>query len=308
MLPAQVQVVDALPLTGNGKVDPAALAGWVVRDGTAAQPVDAAPSDELEQRIAAVWADLLQVPRVGREQDFYQLGGDSLLTARLAGRLREEVPEAGEVPYDTLLRVVLNRPTVAALAEHLRAGQHRVDDPSAPAEPSSPLLPLVDAPGDEVRVLVHDGVGTLAAYRSLVPLLGDSGPVVGLAVTGDDPYQSEDPAGLVERRAGDYTRRLLETGAARFHVVGYCMGGLLALEVARQLTESGATVASLTIISSYSLPHTIEDELVLEYVFARLLDLDTEALGYPDDEATARAFQEVLARTPGRVRLGRWTG
>ncbi|WFE32726.1 non-ribosomal peptide synthetase [Micromonospora sp. WMMD975] len=308
MLPAQVQVVDALPLTGNGKVDPAALAGWVIREGAAAQPADAAPTDELEQRIAAVWADLLQVPRVGREQDFYQLGGDSLLTARLAGRLREEVPEAGEVPYDTLLRVVLNRPTVAALAERLRAGQHRVDDPSAPAERSSPLLPLVDADGDAVRVLVHDGVGTLAAYRNLVPLLGDAGPVVGLAVTGDDPYQDEDPAGLVERRAGDYTRRLLETGATRFDVVGYCMGGLLALEVARQLTESGATVASLTIISSYSLPHTIEDELVLEYVFARLLHLDTEALGYPDDETTARAFQEVLARTPGRVPVGALDG
>ncbi|MER7169768.1 thioesterase domain-containing protein, partial [Micromonospora sp. NPDC000207] len=170
--------------------------------------------------------------------------------------------------------------------------------------PVDPLVPLTDTDGDEVRVLVHDGVGTLAAYRTVIPLLDRSGPVVGLAVGADDPYRSEDPAGLLERRAADYTERLLATGHRRFHVVGYCMGGLVALEIARQLTEAGATVASLTIISSYGLPHTIEDDLVLEYVFARLVGADTVALGYPSDAVIARSFEAVLAATPDRVPTG----
>ncbi|WP_305072978.1 non-ribosomal peptide synthetase [Micromonospora okii] len=304
MVPAQTQVVDALPVTGNGKVDTALLRRWARREqGEAAGPHHA-PADDLERRLAAVWADLLRVPAVGRDEDFYQLGGDSLLVARLAGRVREEIPEAGGLLYDTLLRALMNRPTVAGLAEAVRSaaptGEHGTGAPT----PGDPLIRLTDAPGDELRVLVHDGVGTLAAYRTLIPLLDDAGPVVGLAVGGDDPYRDEDPAGLVERRAADYTRRLLETGHERFHVVGYCMGGLVALEIARQLTEAGATVASLTIISSYGLPHTVEDDLVLEYVFARLVGADTEALGYPDDARIARAFDAVLAATPGRVPSG----
>ncbi|MFP8883757.1 non-ribosomal peptide synthetase [Streptomyces mangrovi] len=320
MLPARLELLDDLPLTANGKTDTAVLRGWAQRHRAPDDPGlpgAAEHLDDLERRVAAVWADLLRLPRVGRDDDFYRLGGDSLLVARLAGRVREEIPEAAGLLYDTVLRAVLSRPTVAALAEFLRDSREHTEGAGGDGPADSPLVPLGGAgpsgsgaegpegAGDAaMRVLVHDGMGTLAAYRPLIPLLDGPGPLVGLAVPAHEPYAREDPEDLIVRRAAHYTRCLLETGHTRFQVVGYCMGGLLATEVARQLAESGALVENLTIVSSYALPHTIEDELVLEYVFARLLNADTEELGYPDDAATAHVFRAVLERTPGRVPSG----
>ncbi|MER7169615.1 amino acid adenylation domain-containing protein, partial [Micromonospora sp. NPDC000207] len=120
MVPAQTQILDALPVTGNGKVDTAVLHAWARREPGETTSTHSAPVDELEQRLATVWADLLRLPGVGRDDDFYQLGGDSLLVARLAGRVREEIPEAQGLLYDTLLRALMNRPTVAGLADAVR--------------------------------------------------------------------------------------------------------------------------------------------------------------------------------------------
>ncbi|MEU5859312.1 amino acid adenylation domain-containing protein [Nocardiopsis dassonvillei] len=303
MVPASVTVLDSLPLTSNGKVDAERLAGAL--PGASGGGGDAAeePREGLEERIARVWLDLLPVSRVGRNEDFYQLGGDSLLIAQVAGRMRESVPEVGAHYYDTVLRTLLNHPTVSGFAAAL--GEDAGTAAPAGSGRRSPGFSLVGTGGsgaEATRVLVHDGTGTLNPYRSLSPLLAADGPLLGIALDGgridDDP-----PEGHIDRLAADYAESLLREGD-RFHVVGYCMGGLLATEVARNLTEAGADVASLSIISSYRLPHEVRDELVLEFVFARVLGADTAKLGYPDDAVLARAFDAVLARTPGRVPEG----
>ncbi|RKT54272.1 non-ribosomal peptide synthetase [Saccharothrix australiensis] len=120
MRPADVQVVDALPVTRNGKLDRARLARWVAATAAAAEPTPAGrakPRDHLEQRLAEQWAEALDVTTVGREDNLFDLGGDSLVAARLAGLAR---PFAPTVPFDVVLGRIMNEPTVAALAELLR--------------------------------------------------------------------------------------------------------------------------------------------------------------------------------------------
>src|SRR5205085_1021198 len=108
MVPGEVQVVDRLPLNENGKVDRGALHGWLAERSSETHTSDGGkPREGLEQRVAQVWSELLGVPRVGREQSFFELGGDSLLAAQVAGRLREAIPEASEMFFDNLLRVML---------------------------------------------------------------------------------------------------------------------------------------------------------------------------------------------------------
>lgn len=307
MIPAHTQVVDELPLTGNGKVDTARLRSWLPRAAASRASAGGPPRDDLERELAAVWADVLNVAEVNRDDDFFDLGGDSLVVAKLAATLREQVPAARDAHWDDLVRQILHRPTIAALAEELRDGSKQDDGTRAER---SPLIPLGGAhDGGPLRVLVHEGSGTLAPYRALSRRLADKGgPLAGLAVTEVDAYLAEEPRGLIERRAAHYARTLLETGAPAFHVVGYCMGGLLATEVARQLTEAGADVASLTVISSYTLPRIIEDELVVEYVFARVMGVDPAEAGYPGDEAAmSRVFEQLLREDPARVPAGRVT-
>ncbi|MFE0155382.1 amino acid adenylation domain-containing protein [Nonomuraea sp. NPDC059007] len=305
MIPAHLQIVDELPLTANGKVDTTTLRSWLPRAAASRASAGGPPRDDLERALAGVWAEVLGVGTVNRDDDFFDLGGDSLVVAKLAATLRERVPAAADAHWDDLVRRILHQPTVAALADGLRDGA--ADEDGAPAE-RTPLIPLGgDPPGDgPLRVLVHEGSGTLTPYRALSRLLtAKGGPLAGLAITDVDAYLAEEPRGLIARRAARYARTLLETGAHSFHVVGYCMGGLLATEVARNLTESGADVSALTVVSSYTLPRTIEDDLVAEYVFAKVMGVDPAAAGYPaDEELMAKVFAALLREDPGHVPAG----
>ncbi|MQS14936.1 amino acid adenylation domain-containing protein [Streptomyces kaniharaensis] len=112
LVPASVVAVDAFPLTANRKVDLAALR----RLGQAARPAAAGPTpaDGPEARIAELWRRLLGVEHVGREENFFDLGGHSLMMVRLHTLLRDELGH--DVPVVDLFRY----PTVAALAAHLR--------------------------------------------------------------------------------------------------------------------------------------------------------------------------------------------
>jgi amino acid adenylation domain-containing protein len=113
MIPAAFRTVEALPLSAGGKVDRRALAGLAeVQARREAEYV--APRDEVERRIAEIWGELLRVERVGALDDFFALGGHSLLATQATMRIRRLY---GEVP----LRALLAAPTVAALADVIRA-------------------------------------------------------------------------------------------------------------------------------------------------------------------------------------------
>ncbi|EST32880.1 non-ribosomal peptide synthetase [Streptomyces roseochromogenus] len=292
MIPAELQVVDGIPLTGNGKVDRARLDAWTASaaQGRVDEGGDA-PRDDMEQTLAELWTDVLPVAFVGRDANFFDLGGDSLLVARLVTRMRERLPEAADLEWDDLLRLVMNRPTVAALAQHL--GATRGSDPALTgAVAVSPLVRLSDgaagAPDTATRVMVHDGTGTLVPYRAVIRELGDRLPLAGLVVDDIETFLKADPRTQVAKLAERHAEALLAAGLGKVHLVGYCMGGLLVPELARRLTAAGAEVTGLTVISSYRVPYLVEDDLLAEYIFARLMRADLVGLGYPKDESTTR--------------------
>jgi amino acid adenylation domain-containing protein len=111
MLPAAIVVLDRLPLAPNGKVDRFALPA----PGAEEAREYAAPRNALEERLAAIFAEVLEAGRVGIHDDFFQLGGHSLLATRVVSRVREAF--GVELP----LRTVFDASTVAALAPHVEA-------------------------------------------------------------------------------------------------------------------------------------------------------------------------------------------
>ncbi|GLZ39388.1 non-ribosomal peptide synthetase [Actinokineospora sp. NBRC 105648] len=131
MIPAAVVTVGELPLTPNGKLDTRALPDPEYRGSALFR----APATGTERRLCALFAEVLDVAEVGADDDFFELGGDSLLATRLTGRIRAELCAelAGSLLFDT--------PTVAGLAELVehaapaRPGPRRV-------EPRPERLPL----------------------------------------------------------------------------------------------------------------------------------------------------------------------
>jgi hypothetical protein len=120
MVPSHVMVLESFPLTPNAKIDrkalPAPESGASV---TAAQTFVAADSD-LERTIAAIWQEILNVPRVGVQDNFFDIGGHSLLTVRVHSRLRAAVDRP--VSLTDLFRF----PTIRSLAKHMGGGSATV--------------------------------------------------------------------------------------------------------------------------------------------------------------------------------------
>ena len=120
MVPQSVLVLPTLPTTPNGKIDrkllPDPRAGSVVRSGAIAAPPSAAPENALEKTIAAIWQDVLGLEAVGTTENFFDLGGHSLLVVQVQRRLREATGQ--EVSITDMFRL----PTIQALAAHLGGG------------------------------------------------------------------------------------------------------------------------------------------------------------------------------------------
>jgi len=109
LVPSTVVFLDRLPLTPNGKLDRGALRGLEQEVGTVEQPY-VAPRTPIESLLATVWADVLGVPRVGVDDDFFRLGGHSLKATQIIARMRAVFRI--ELP----LRSLFETPTVAGLS------------------------------------------------------------------------------------------------------------------------------------------------------------------------------------------------
>lgn len=136
MVPSAVVVLDALPLTPNGKVDRRALPapGTVpMEDESAVGYV--APRNALEETVASVWAAVLNLARVGAHDDFFALGGNSILAARAVSRLREALS------VKMSLRTLFDSPTVAALAASVSSSEH-AGEVSIPVASRDMKLPM----------------------------------------------------------------------------------------------------------------------------------------------------------------------
>ncbi|HET6231554.1 MAG TPA: amino acid adenylation domain-containing protein [Longimicrobiaceae bacterium] len=135
MVPAAFVTLDAFPLTPNGKVDRRALpAPDAERAGVESAYV--APSTPTEEKLAAIWSELLGVERVGVNDNFFELGGHSLNATQVVSRVRTVL--GGELQ----LRTMFESPTVAALAAHLDAASG-----SEAARPQAPRIVRVAREG-----------------------------------------------------------------------------------------------------------------------------------------------------------------
>ncbi|WP_156397062.1 condensation domain-containing protein, partial [Noviherbaspirillum sp. Root189] len=170
MVPAQFIALDALPLTPNGKLDRKALARLASRsaphNGHGADYQ--APQGEVEIRLAQIWAEVLGLERVGRQDHFFELGGHSLLAVSLIERMRRAGLHAD-------VRVLFGTPTLSELAAAVGNTHAIVAVPPNRIHPgceaiTPQMLPLVQLSEANIDDIVHHVPGGAANIQDIYPL------------------------------------------------------------------------------------------------------------------------------------------
>ncbi len=226
MVPAHFVVLDAMPTTGSGKIDRKLLPAPDVRAGQDGRP-PVAPRNALERAIAEVWADVLGLPEVGVHDDFFLVGGHSLLAMRAAARLREAT--GGVVG----VREMMRHRTVAALAEAVAHGTASDTGDDRP-------VALRTGAGRTVFA-VHPGGGSVHWYRHLAEQLPEGRPFAAFEHPGlADPQLAG--AGVDELATRYLAAVRAGQPAGPYRVFGWCAGGPIAWEIARRLQEEGHEV------------------------------------------------------------------
>ncbi len=229
MIPSDVIALDAMPLTSNGKMDRKALVSPVFGEKRA---VTAAPSTETELKLATIWTDLLGVASVGVTDNFFDLGGHSLLVARLQQRI------AVDFEKKVAMAAIFHAPTISGQAALLQERDHTIDRsrllPLQPNGARAPLFWLQPPP----------------LINNLAASLGKDQPLLGVTITLGDLEQLG-PEPNFEELARCFTRTIQKAQpTGPYYLGGLCTSGILAYEVAAQLTAAGETVALMAMLDA----------------------------------------------------------
>ncbi len=222
MVPQQVVVIDELPVSANGKGDRTALPE--PDGGTAAGRETVLARDEVEARLVEIWEEFFPVRPVQVRASFFELGGDSLLAVRLVAQIQRHFGQA--LP----LSVLFARPTIELLAQLLRDSEAQVR--------RGALVTVRESGTRPPLFFVHPVGGDVLCYAELAAQLGDRQPFYGLQVP-DLDRPLETVAGL----AAHYAEAVVAAAPeGPYRLGGWSMGGVIALEMARQLAEAGRAV------------------------------------------------------------------
>ena len=192
----------------------------------------------LLRALLPLWQRVLDIREIGPDDDFFALGGHSIAAAQLFDLIQREL--GCTAPLATLY----DASTPRMLASVLSRGSKAEDWQS---------LVAINRSGDRPPLfLVHAAEGNVLLYRSLAAHLGADQPVFGLQSAGLDGRSPVDGRfEHVARRYVDEIRQVQPHGP--YMLGGYCLGGTLALEMARQLVESGETVGLVALIEIYNI-------------------------------------------------------
>ncbi|MFV9632066.1 non-ribosomal peptide synthase/polyketide synthase [Mycobacterium neumannii] len=283
MIPAAVVVLDVLPLTVNGKLDRRALPAPEYTETDHYR----APATPTEEIIAEVYAQVLGLERVGVEDSFFDLGGDSLLA------MQAIVAINSRLNTNVAVRTLFHAPSVRTLSQQL-------EGPAGAAE-VVPVEVLKEGAGAPLFCL-HPGGGVSWQYQALGKYLDC--PIIGIQQTLQE--QEVEPHSLRDMAANyaDRIQQISPTGP--YNLLGWSFGGVVAHELAVELQRRGCTVGRLVLIDtqprldSIDLPDgALDKKRVLEEIL-RLYNIDNPdtdgSLTY--DQLHKRVRQRVAVELP----------
>jgi thioesterase domain-containing protein/acyl carrier protein len=254
MIPDGFINIKVIPLTPNGKIDKKTLAKHILPE-TDEKSLYLAPRTNIEKLISDIWIKFLGVEKIGIHDNFFALGGHSLIALQVMTRI--ELKTGKRLPLATLFE----NPTVEKLAHLLEPGAKPITWNSlVPIKPKGNKMPLYMVHGAGLNVLLFN---TLAMH------LADDQPVYGLQAKGLDGI--EEPLNSIEAIAAHYIKEIIQQNpTGPYALAGYSFGGIIAYEMASQLETLGKEVKMLAMFDTYAYrsPH-FDPPLIKLYKKAR---------------------------------------
>ncbi len=236
MVPTAFVFIEQFPLTPNGKIDRKALPS----------PLEVAPQEakayvgprtEIENKLAKIWEDVLKVPRIGIDENFFEIGGHSMLAVTLMVKIEKEL--GTRLP----LSVLFDHSNIEEMAKLLDKKEDQVSWGS--------LVPIRSKGSKKPLYLVHGAGLNLLLYTTIVAHLDPDQPVFGLQAKGLDGV--DEPLYTIEGIAAYYNAEIMKVDkSGSYALAGFSMGGQLAYEMARQLVEAGQKVSFLGVFDTVS--------------------------------------------------------
>jgi surfactin synthase thioesterase subunit len=238
MLPSVFVTLERIPLNPNGKVDRFALPA---PDQTRPDVIDdfVAPRSELEAQIVDSWSQVLGIEKIGIDDDFFDLGGQSFKAIRVARKIGPSVSVMDLFKY----------PTVRRLATHLSQEQPRNDGLLHRLTPPVPA-------GENILSLVciPYGGGNAIVYQPLADALPKNCSLYAVQIPGHDYSRQDDALRPLQEVARQCVEEIQREVPGPVALYGHCVGGALALEIARLLQEKGVEVAGLFMGGAFPSP------------------------------------------------------
>ena len=230
MVPSRFATLESLPLMPNGKVNRQALSSVAI-DVQAVEVV--LPRDALESKLVEIWGAVLKKSEIGVTASFFELGGNSLLVAKLLLRLERDFGKR------LSLSDIFQSPTIRQLAGLLEERQRPAHPAVIPLQPDGSRTPLYWVDGGPL-------------FLPLARSFDKDQPVLGLRVPVSEAGRFQVPF-RIEEGAAELVRYLREIQTkGPYYLAGLCIDGLVAYEMARQLVAQGDEVAVLALLDAPS--------------------------------------------------------
>ncbi len=225
--------LDALALPTVVSTTPVANGIAQTHDTIVEKPAYVAPRDQLEQQLVTTWETVLGTTDIGIHDDFFDLGGNSWMAVRLFSEL--QAVTGHNLPLVTLFQA----PTIADLADVIRQGEA--------AQTWTSLVPIRTKGSKPPFFCIHGVTGDILWLKDLADLMDDEQPFYGVQARGLDG--EAEPFNRLEEMAAHYLQQIRQVQPeGPYYLGGYCMGGDIAYEVARQLQAAGEEVPILAVI------------------------------------------------------------
>jgi amino acid adenylation domain-containing protein len=235
MVPDNFVLIDAMPMTPNGKVDKKALAAQDIASVETVKYI--APRTDIEKLVADIWIELLGIEKVGIHDNFFELGGHSLIAVQVMARIEKETGK--RLP----LAILFENSTVEKLSLMLEMdGKSITWDSLVPIKPNGTKVPIYIVHGAGLNVLL---------FNTLAKHMDEDQPVYGMQAKGLNGV--DEPLSRIEDIAAHYISAIrAQNPDGPYALAGFSFGGIIAYEMTRQLEALNKEVRMLAMFDTYA--------------------------------------------------------